>query len=70
MSEPVVERDNLDGELELLWAHLQRSLATRRELQRKLASAQQTTALWEANRQCVQQLAESYKPDGARHPSP
>ena len=65
LQEPVVERDNLDEEIDGLWAQLQQALATRRELQRKVVSAQKATQLWEANRQAVHQLAEAYQPDGA-----
>ncbi|KAL1515993.1 hypothetical protein AB1Y20_002606 [Prymnesium parvum] len=66
-SEPQLERDHsLDAELEELWARLQQSLATRRELQLKLASAEKATQLWEANRPAVQKLAESYTADGVQ----
>ena len=63
---PVVERDNLDKDIEGLWVRFQQALAMRRELQRKVVSAQKATQLWEANRQAVHQLAETYEPDGVR----
>jgi exonuclease VII large subunit len=53
------EESQLDAETEALWAQLQRSLATKRELQRKLTAAQRTTELWAAHRESVHKLAAS-----------
>lgn len=52
------------SDVEELWARLQQSLATRRELQHKLVGAQRTTQLWESNREFVRQLAEGHSGDG------
>uniref|UniRef100_A0A7S3AGH1 Uncharacterized protein n=1 Tax=Haptolina ericina TaxID=156174 RepID=A0A7S3AGH1_9EUKA len=54
------------SDVEELWARLQQSLATRRELQHKLVGAQRTTQLWESNREFVRQLAEGHSGDGVR----
>ena len=53
------EESQLDAETEALWAQLQRSLSTKRELQRKLTAAQRTTELWAAHRESVHKLAAS-----------
>jgi hypothetical protein len=58
------EDEQLNAELDTLSNQLQRALATKRELKRKLATAEQMTALWEANRENVQQLAASQQSNG------
>ena len=55
----------LDGETNALWAQLQHALATKRELQRKIASAENAAKLWEKHRESVQQLASSHQSSGA-----
>ena len=59
------ELSALDAETATLRVRLQQALATKRELKRKLAAAQNVSALWEAHRGAVQQLAASQQLDGA-----
>lgn len=58
------EDARLDADMESLWTRLQQTLATRRALQRQIAAAQRTTALWETHRESVQQLASSHESAG------
>ena len=59
------EVEALDAETDALWAQLQNALATKRELQRKVASAENAAALWEKHRESVQRLASSHDSNGA-----
>ena len=61
------EDARLEAEADGLWAQLQQALATKRTLERKLAAAQQTTALWESHRESVQQLAASHEAGGVEN---
>lgn len=58
------ESASLDAETNALWAELQRALATKRELQRKLASAENVAKLWASHRESVQQLAAAHSENG------
>ena len=62
-----VETANLEAETNALWAELQRALATKRELQRKLASAENVAKLWASHRESVQQLAAAHSASGLGH---
>lgn len=59
------EAEALDSDTEALWGQLQQALATKRELQRKLATAENVARLWERHRGAVQALASSHGPGGA-----
>lgn len=58
------EAGELEAEIDGLWTQLQHALATKRELGRKVAAAQQSAALWEAHKGNVQQLAGSHAQAG------
>jgi phage shock protein A len=63
--EAAEEAQSLEAESAALWAQLQTALATKRELKRKVAAAENVTALWEAHRDSVQQLAAAQQANGA-----
>lgn len=56
----------LDSEADAQYERLQRALATKRELQRKLAAAQSLAALWAAHRDSVAQLAAAQQASGVQ----
>lgn len=58
------EAASIDAETEALWAQLQQALATKRELQRKLATAENVAKLWATHRESVQQLANAHATSG------
>ena len=49
----------IDSEVDALWTQLQQALATKRELARKVAAAQDLKSVWAAHQEGVQQLAAS-----------
>ena len=59
------EAERLDAETAALEERVQKALSTKRELKRKLAAAQNVSALWAAHRTGVQQLASSQQAEGA-----
>lgn len=69
-SAAIDEATALDDDVDALWVQVQQALSTKRELQRKLAGAENMAKLWEAHRESVQQLAASQRGNGSRRPFP
>ena len=59
------EVERLDAETVALEERVQQALSTKREIKRKLAAAQNVSALWAAHRTSVQQLAAAQQAEGA-----
>ena len=57
----------IDSEVDALWTQLQQALATKRELARQVAAAQDLKSVWAAHQEGVQQLAASQEADGVEN---
>jgi len=57
------DADADDAEIQQLWAELQRAVAVKRELQRRVAGVQKQHLAWQAQESCLEQLMATHKPE-------